>query len=174
MSDASDQHGLFSAGGWIMDQIRQYIISVVAAAIFCGLVTTLLGKQGSIAAMGKLLAGVFLTMTVVSPWFKLELGNWEQYLDALSSDGTTVAESGKTMAAEETAAIIKARVESYILDKATEMEVDLTVEVTLSDDDPPMPQSVRLNGNVSPYAKARLSDIIAKDLGIPAEEQLWN
>ena len=66
--------------------------------------------------------------------------------------------------------VIKANTETYILDKATTMEVELNVEVTL---DGLIPKKVILQGAVSPYTRASLSDWIAQQLGIPREAQIW-
>ena len=71
------------------------------------------------------------------------------------------------------ARLIKQRTCAYILDKAQALNVALEVEVTLSDDDIPVPEAVRLKGKVSPYAKGRLQTIIAEDLGIEKERQTW-
>ena len=62
--------------------------------------------------------------------------------------------------------IIKQRTQAYILDKAQALNTVLEVEVTLSDDDIPVPLKVRLKGKISPYAKGRLQATIAEDLGI--------
>ena len=56
------------------------------------------------------------------------------------------------------------------MDKATQWEVDLAVEVSLTDI---TPSHVRICGSVSPYVKAALSDWIAEQLGISKEEQEW-
>ena len=59
------------------------------------------------------------------------------------------------------------------MDKAESLGAELTVEVTLSDDELMVPCAVKLSGAISPYAKKVLSDTIAKDLGIQVEEQIW-
>jgi hypothetical protein len=59
------------------------------------------------------------------------------------------------------------------LDKAQALNTALEVEVTLSDDEIPIPVKVRLSGKVSPYAKGRLQQIISEELGIERENQIW-
>jgi hypothetical protein len=53
------------------------------------------------------------------------------------------------------------------------MNIDLAVEVVLSEDEIPIPVAVSLAGNVAPYAKSLLSEAISKDLNIPKENQTW-
>ena len=77
------------------------------------------------------------------------------------------------MTKEAIAAGIKSRTQAYILDKAMALELQLQVEVVLSEDEIPVPEEVRLAGKASPYAKARLQQIIKEDLGIDKEHLIW-
>ena len=63
-------------------------------------------------------------------------------------------------------------VQSYILDRAKELDVNIDVTVEL-DPDTTMPNIVYLSGNVSPLKKSRLQQIITDALGIPEEQQIW-
>ncbi len=69
--------------------------------------------------------------------------------------------------------IIKSRCEAYILDKAAGMDLSLTVEVGVSADEMPVPKTVRISGNISPYKKSKLKSILVNDLGIEEEDQTW-
>ena len=71
------------------------------------------------------------------------------------------------------AQFIKERTQSYILDKAQSLNAVLDVEVTLSDDEIPVPVKVCITGKVSPYARGRLENLIIEDLGIEKENQIW-
>ena len=53
------------------------------------------------------------------------------------------------------------------------MDAVLDVEVTLNDDDPPVPCGVKITGSISPYSKEMLSSFIANDLSIAKEDQIW-
>ena len=59
------------------------------------------------------------------------------------------------------------------MEKAKDLNLDLVVEVELSDDECPIPVAVSLTGNVAPYAKSVLGDAISRDLNIPKERQKW-
>ena len=69
------------------------------------------------------------------------------------------------------AEIIKQRTEAYILDRASAMDAQIKVSVSLGKDG--IPKSVRITGRISPMNRSRLTDVIAADLGIPREQQEW-
>ena len=165
-----DQHRVFSPGGGIMEAVRQYIISVTAAAIFCGILTALVDGK-NIKPVWKLIVGIFMTLTVIRPLADIDFGAVPAIAEVYSLQAEEVVEVGESMMVSQTQALIKSRLEAYILDKASIMGVSLTAEVTL--DDSGLPVSVRLSGAVSPGAKSRLQSIIATDLGIPKEAQTW-
>ena len=65
------------------------------------------------------------------------------------------------------------KAEAYILEIAGQLSASVTVEVSVGGDSIPVPQSVRLDGAVTPYAKSRLQTIISEELGISKENQIW-
>lgn len=156
-----------------MDQIRQYIISITVAAIICAIISGLIGKKGTQGSIIKLLCGLFLSITIISPWLHLDVNYIADYFNEIKIDAGDSVDHGQTLANMSREAIIKAQTEAYILDKASSMQLDITVEVTLSDTDLPVPYSVVLRGSASPYAKQNLQRIITSDLGIPEENQEW-
>ncbi|HIT33040.1 MAG TPA: hypothetical protein IAC31_00200 [Candidatus Faecousia intestinigallinarum] len=156
-----------------MALIGKYLVSVAAAAILCGIVTTLLGKKGTISAVIKLVCGIFLCFTVLRPWKSSGLADWTDFTGDIAADASGAVQRGETAAREAMAESIKSQTEAYILDKAAALEAVVRVEVTLMEGDPPLPGSVEIKGNISPYAKARLSQVLEEELGIPKEEQRW-
>lgn len=156
-----------------MASIKTYLLGVVAAAVICGIATRLMGEKGTQGAMTKLIAGLFLVFTVIRPVANISLDGLSDFTAAYSDAGEQAAAAGESLTKDALAVSIKAQTEAYILDKAAGLQVDLEVEVTLSEDDIPTPIAVRLSGKVSPYAKARLQNIITDDLGIEKERQIW-
>lgn len=147
-----------------------YICTVTAAALVVAILTALSGS-GTMGALVKLVAGVFMALTVVSPLLKLELPDPQAWMSGFEIDGEAAAASGQALADEAYQAIIKQRTEAYILDKAARYGADLEVEVTL--DDQGIPVAVTLHGNVSPAARAALTKELALDLGLGEEVQQW-
>lgn len=156
-----------------MESVREYLIGVTAAAIFCGVLTRLIGNKGVTGALLKLVVGVFMVLAVVSPWLQVR---WEQLMDIttdIKGDAEAAAAEGVISAREAMEEIITEQTAAYILDKADSLGVRLTVEVDLDSGEIPVPCAVRLAGNISPYAKSVLSEYISENLGIGTEEQTW-
>lgn len=164
---------MFYEGGGSIDGVKGYLLSVFAAAIICAIATRLMGDKGTHAVMTKLITGLALTFTVISPLAQVRLDRIPDWSSNYAEAGSKASEEGQRITREALSAGIKTRTETYILDKATALDVELKVEVTLSDEDIPRPKSVRLSGNASPYAKMRLTAIIAEDIGIKKEQQIW-
>ncbi len=173
MPVAFDQHSLLYEGGRLMQDIKQYLLSVTAAAIICGITVTLAGKKSTSGAVTKLIAGLILAVTVVSPLVKIKLQDLSGYISSFSADAAAAVEDGAYMATQANEAIIKSQTEAYILDKATSMDMDIAVEVELCDAAPAIPSGVTIRGAASPYEKKLLQQYIAKELGIPEENQSW-
>lgn len=155
-----------------MDSVKSYLLSVICGAIACALVSGLADKKGTIGALMKLITGVFLVFTVISPIASLEIEELSLFTADLQEEAAAAAALGQEISEESLAAYIKEEAEAYILDKATSLNAALTAEVTLGED--LQPESVILSGEISAYAKFRLETILEEDLGISKENQLWN
>lgn len=157
-----------------MDTFREYLLAVVAAAMLCAVVTSLHGKGSFHTTTLKLICGVFMLLVLVSPIADIKIRSPLKVLDDVSLQADQITAAAADSSRESVSAIIKERTQAYILDKAADSGITLSVEVTLSDGDLPEPVSVHLQGSISPYKKKILSEIIETDLGIPQEAQIWN
>ncbi|MBR2009876.1 MAG: hypothetical protein IJ936_07110 [Peptococcaceae bacterium] len=156
-----------------MESIRQYLLSITAAAVICSLITGIMGKKGTYAAIVRMLCGLFMAITMLSPLLHIQLTDYSAYYGSILEEADLAASGGRRMANEAEAAIIKHKTETYILDKALSMGLSIEVEVTLSDSDTQQPCKVWLRGAASPYARQKLQEIIVSDLGISKENQTW-
>ena len=156
-----------------MEQIRTYLLGIIAAAVVCGIVTQLMSNKGTIAAVIKLLTGVFMLFVVIQPLTRVSLSSVSGIVSEFSADAQLAAEAGTAMSEDALRESIKKQVEAYILDKAVALNAELTVEVTLSDEDVPVPVAVCLSGKISPYAKTILVEFINEKLDIDKENQTW-
>jgi stage III sporulation protein AF len=155
-----------------MEPIREYLLSVSVAAMFCAVARRLLERKGTPAAMGKLLTGLFMTFTVLSPLTDLSIGPLRDFTEDFRQQAQQAVQEGEAYANSSLRKGISERTKAYILDKAEAFGADLQVDVILSDDLYPVPEQVRLSGNVSPYAKMQLKKILV-ELGISEENQIW-
>lgn len=156
-----------------METIRQYLLSLTAAAVLCGIITTLVPGKGASQKLVKLLSGLLLTLAALQPVARLDLNKFLTNWDFALSQGEYAAADGEIIARDAMAKLIKDNCEAYILDKATEFGLRITAQVSLNGEEIPKPVSVVIVGSASPYAKSQLQRIISDDLGIPKEAQTW-
>lgn len=156
-----------------MDAIREYLIGVVAAALLCGVITTLIGTKGTVGVAVKLVSGLLMLLAVVRPWTSITFDGLFGWAENIRADGSGIVLSGESMAEDAYRASIKQQLEAYILDEAQALDCDLTVEVILSDDEIPVPKQVRLAGEISPYARQTLTNLMVQQLGIEREDMIW-
>ena len=172
MLASADQHGMFFERDGIMGPIREYLLSVSVAAIVCAVARRLLDRKGTPAAMGKLLTGLFMTFTVLSPLTDLSFGPLQDMTSDFRQQAQQAVQEGEAYSNSALRNGITERVQAYILDKAVEMGANIQVQVILSDDAYPVPEQVRIQGDISPYARNQLKRIL-EELGVAEENQIW-
>ena len=156
-----------------MEALGKYILSVTAAAILFGILQSFISSKSSCGVLLKLIGGLFLTFTIITPIADVNIDALFDTSWDFTVQGTAAAAQGQEIAQEEFQGIIKQKCEAYILDKAEAYHAQLEVEVTLNQDDMPIPTAVRLQGSVSPYTKTSLQQWLEEDMGIPKENQVW-
>lgn len=158
----------------MMSSIGAYIISILCAAIVCGILTSLVSKNKVSGGIIRMISGILLSIAVVAPLVNMKWEELETYISSVQVDAASAAEEGSQAANAETSAIIKKELEAYILEKAAAMNLTISVQITMTEDFPPQPYSVRLSGSISPYNRKMIENYIASELGIPEERQVWN
>lgn len=156
-----------------MEGLRQYLISVTAAAMICGIAKTVADEKTVSGAVIRLVAGLVMTVTVLAPVVRLDLGVVPELTAGIAAEAKQAAAVGEDLAEEELRSIIIDRLEAYILDKAAAFGARLQVEILMPEDGSIEPEGIILRGDVSPYAKQRLQQIITEDLNIAKEKQQW-
>ena len=150
--------------------MTESICTVTAAALVVSVLMSLAG-HGSMRALVKLVAGVFMALTLISPLMKLEFPDINTWMHALETDGYAAAQAGAGLAEDARRTIIKERTQAYILDKAARYGAALEVDVTVNKNG--IPDAVTLTGSISPYAKAAISRELSAELGMEEEMQRW-
>ena len=156
-----------------MEHIREYLLSVTAAALVCGIVRSLTAGKGSIAGIIRLICGIFLSLTVIMPVMDIDLRRMDFPAAGIMQEAGEAVSEGEDYAKRAMARLIKEQSEAYILDKARSYGLDISVEITVGNEDTPVPVASRIKGRISPYAKGQLAKILEYDLGIPEEDQKW-
>lgn len=153
--------------------MRNYIISIAAAAVICVIVGNLISDKTPNGQILKLLCGILMTITALTPVLDIGFDHITDYFGALTVDADRYVANGTSASQSSAAAIIKSQTEAYILDKANTMGLEIAVEVQLDESKNQIPCSVIITGTASPYTKSRLGSYITQTLGIPEENQRW-
>lgn len=157
-----------------MNWIRNYLLSVTAAAIVCAIAKALVGHKSAHSHLIQLISGIFLSAIVIAPLLKINVPDIEDYMNTVTAESNAAVDHGIIYSNSEVAALIKEKTQAYILDKAAALGADIQVDVLLSDENPPIPERVFIRGTVSPYNKLQLTRCISEQLDIPEEAQIWN
>ena len=149
-----------------MSGISGYLMRLICAAIVCALVGAVTGNSQGIR---RLIAGIFLMLTVLSPVGDLELPEFDP--DSIRADAQAAVRSGTAQADEMRAEIISDAYEAYIWNKADSMGLELEIRLDL--DDEGMLRSVVLTGAASPLERQRLTEALVQELGVGKGEVTW-
>ena len=157
-----------------MEGIRQYIISIITAAVLIGILSSFFRKGSVFTSPFALITGIYMVLTLLQPITGFRLGgiNWDS--SEIYTQTQIIIEKQTLDSKEQMKKIITEQVRTYIQNKATSMGLVLQIEVTISDGDPPVPWSVHLRGSVSPREREILEAYILDSLAITGERVLWN
>lgn len=153
-----------------MDGLREYVIRVVAVALISGVVIRLTEGIGS-GEIIRMLCGLFMTLILLQPILGRRELQWEFMLPQIRRQAEENVLEGVAAAEKIRQEFIMRQAETYISNRAAEMDTEIQAEIMLGEDN--LPESVVLTGAVSPLNKSRLTQIIASELGIPRERQEW-
>lgn len=156
-----------------MESIKSYLLSIIVTAIIVSILTSVISKKASYQKLVQTIGGMIVLITIIAPLKGYRFDKYESYYNDFKISAELQTDYGKSVAEESLSEIIKEQTEAYILEKASELDATLQVSVTMSRETYPTPTHAVLKGDIAPYAKDRLSRIIAKDLGIPEDKQSW-
>ena len=154
--------------------MKTYTLGIISAAIVCGIIELLLDKNTIVGQLARLLSGIFIIICIISPLKNISFSNIIYCFDSVNYDAKLYTDDGKDFFRIQTSNIIKEQIEAYILDKASELDCDIAVEVIVSEENIPTPNEVIIKGKISPYKKEVLCSYIENVLGIARDKQKWS
>lgn len=157
-----------------MGNIKQYLITLICAAIIAGICEGVLGKKSHYRPAIRLITALFVLLTLLIPLSKGIPFDISRFYESIETDAQIQSEIGLDVASSELTKIITEQTQAYIQDKAAAMGAEIEATVELSAGNPPIPVAVKLEGSISPYAKSKLKQIIKNDIGITEENQIWS
>lgn len=156
-----------------MSAIREYILTITAAALICSIVRKLLDGKGTPSAVGMLLTGLCMTLTVLSPLAGVTGGYMDRFVIDLEEKADRYVFAGENKSKKALQESMIARIETYILEEAEKMGATLQLDISLTESDYPVPDKVYIRGDVSPVVKKKLQRWLYETLGIAEENQIW-
>lgn len=151
-----------------MEAAASYILRLVCGAVISAVILSI----GGDSSIRRMLCGLFMAFLAISPLRDIDLADIPNSLDSFTSSAEAAAQDGVDMASEAILDIIKTESETYILDKAEELGLEVEVSV-LVDSQTQLPVAVTITGNAGPYQKQVLNDYIRENLGIEEGDQQW-
>lgn len=152
--------------------VRSWLTSITAVTLILTVVQTFV-PEGTVKKITSFTGGLLLLAALLQPVLKTDLGRLRldvsEYSEAIEARTAELNAAGK----EELAGIIAGRTAAYISDKADALGLQVTVRVetrTGEGGEIPLPDRVELTGSYS----WDLEDYMARELGIPAERQVWH
>ena len=155
----------------MMELIRNWILGLVGAAVFCAIATELTPK-GPVKSVVRCVCGVVMAAALLAPLVELDFPDYALNLARYRASAAAVTAEAEKISDTLNRRVIEETLEAYILDKAQTMGAALTgadVTVRWSTEGVWYPVAVELGGREN----GALSDWIAAELGIPREEQRW-
>ena len=157
-----------------MENIRQYIFSLVCMAILCGIVPEFFESNSTRKKLLKFVTGLIMMIVVITPLIRKEKPEFQWQMGEFRNEVQHALSAGQEQADGMLRQIISQQTQAYILDKATSMGAELSAEVMLSDDEMPTPESVVLTGTASPYLRTQVTNMIVTDLAVSEDKIQWN
>jgi stage III sporulation protein AF len=157
-----------------MGAVRSWLLTVIAASLICALADALM-PPGAVRRVGRLVCGLVLLGAILTPLARLDLSGGQRWLeDYLASLENREAELAETVN-EQMKVIIEQEYAAYIVDKTARLGLTcgIRVECGLSEEGLYLPLRVRISGALTEGERARITQIIREDLGVPEREQLY-
>lgn len=159
----------------MMGAVRQWLLGMTAAALMLALAEAL-APEGGAKRVCRLAGGLALLLTAVGPVTGLLDGG----LFAGAAEGWKERLQGYETELEEKRdlfylSIIEDETAAYIVDKARELGLECSAEVTYGydEDGMPRPWEATTRGEWTPERRARLERLLEEELGIPARRQYY-
>lgn len=170
MSAGSHQHHLFYERDGLTVDWTAWAYSVIACALACSIVSQI-GTSSKRKEILRLLCGIVLAISILYPFTRVNPEDLLQFSQWDPAGAEAYIAEGEKIAAQARMDSIKASCETYILDRAKDLEADIRVDISL--DDEGIPVFAELHGEPDADVQSRLQTIITAELGIPKENQKW-
>lgn len=152
----------------MMDVVREWLLGITGAAILAALAEGLM-PEGAVKQVGKLVCGLVLLLAVIRPVGELVSDELDARIEAVLTGQYGSALQEETDSRMKT--IIEEKMEAYSMDKAAQMGVVCSVQITCapSVDGVFLPEQAQVEG-VPPDQQHTLMQFLHEDLGLLPEQ----
>ncbi len=156
----------------MMAGVKMWLLSLLAACLVCGIADALM-PQGAVKKVGRLVCGLVLILSMLTPVVHLDIDGGQQWLESYLAE----VEQREGELEEQVRGGIKTIIEeayaAYIVDKAAQLGVTCTVKVVcrVQEDGLYLPIQADITGVLSMQKQEQLSNILKEELGLPIEGQ---
>ena len=153
--------------------VREYLLRLTAGAFFFALLLALL-PQGRARRTAALVCSLVILLLALTPAAQLDYDALAETISRLELEKEEARTGIEIQNQELVARIISGRIETYILDKASALGLDVTVCVEMQTRaSTPYPCGVTICGEANPAQKERLQAYIEETFAVPKQRQTW-
>ena len=157
----------------MIEGARAWLLAMLAACILCSVADSLM-PTGPVKGVGKLVCGLVLLCALLSGAKGLDVAAGQAWLDDWLAGVGEERAYLENQVNGEMKTIIEERFAEYIVDKAAELGLSCTAQVTCQlEGEVYLPSRVQLDGVLEEGQRERLTQIIWEELGVPPEEQVY-
>jgi len=154
-----------------MTETRQYITSIIAASVLCGVVSSFVKSDAQRQSI-RLLCGICLIITVISPLRGVETIDFASIYREIRDNMKEYTEAGSELSRDEYRIAVKDQAERYVEEIGNSRNILLDAEIYL-DEETFLPVRITVYGMLSEEDKAEIGGKIQSELGIRLEDQMW-
>ena len=149
---------------------EQYLLSILICTLTCGIISQIL-MDTKRKKLVRMICGIVIAISIFYPLTKVKLEKYMQFPDADWNEADYYISAGKKLSLTEQEKSIKAYCETYILDKAKQLDTEIEVEIILNEEKVPCFAEIHYAGDSK--IQSELQTILEADLGISKENQKW-
>ena len=166
-------HLLYEGECDLMDGIRNYLATLIAAAFLCAVIKTVFGEKQT--AVCSFACGLLMIITALRPIAKLDLQDISRVISRFRLEDFTAVTELPQPSNEIAADIIKEKTEAYIWDKAKQLQfIPEAICVTVNRaEEIPFPTHTEIIGKFTQQQRIDLTLWIEQNLAIGKSNQNW-
>ena len=157
----------------MIEAVRGYLLRITAGA-FAGAILLAALPKGTPRRVAAMLCGLLMLLLALTPLAELDYDSLAEAISLLELEKEEARTGIEIQNQELVASIISGRVQTYILDKASSLGMQISVELEMETRAAtPYPCGVTIRGATAPTQKQQLQTYLEQTFAIAPERQVW-